>query len=281
MLLISNSDIRTPPLGVMAPRSPCYIALPFLRAALRATCTSAASPFTNPVPKLHLHNLTRAPLPYNVAWHLQNELLTARRSVPDTPDALVLLEHEPVYTLGTASALSNVLFDSAALSPDAARASPDKPHLVRTERGGEVTYHGPGQLVAYPILNLARHKKDLHWYLRKLEAVVIRMLDETYGMQAGRKEGLTGVWVGDCKVCAMGLKVSRWVTMHGLALNVNTELAPFRRIVPCGIEEHDVSSLHLLLGREVYVDEARDALLKSFCAEFGPYDVEKVPSAEL
>lgn len=237
------------------------------------------NPHPRPVQSLHLYNMRDAPLPYNTAWDLQNDLLSIRRKSPETPDALILLEHEPVYTLGTASTLSNVLFNSDEFKPNQQHPSHSStPLLVRTERGGEVTYHGPGQLVAYPILNLARHKKDLHWYLRALEDVVIRMLRDAYGLTAGRKDGLTGVWVDDVKVCAIGLKVSRWITMHGLALNVCADLGPFERIVPCGIDDHDVSSLHLLVDGEICMDKAREALLQSFCEVFGPYDVECIPA---
>jgi lipoyl(octanoyl) transferase len=145
-----------------------------------------------------------------------------------------------------------------------------------------VTYHGPGQLVAYPIINLDRHRRDLHWYLRKLEDVVILMLGREYGLNAGRKDGLTGVWVGDDKVCALGLKVTKWITMHGLALNVTTDLYPFERIVPCGIAHHGVTSLKALLGesKAVSMDAARDQLAAAFRDVFGPYDQLVVTDVE-
>ncbi|CDF32751.1 unnamed protein product [Chondrus crispus] len=219
-------------------------------------------PSATPLSQMHLYDLTRAPVPYQQAWELQHSLADARRRDAALPDALVLLEHEPVYTLGTASSLDHA----------AASTGSDVPLLVRTERGGEVTYHGPGQLVAYPILNLARHRKDLHWYLRSLEEVVVKMLKDGYGLEAGRKEGLTGVWVGGEKVCALGLKVSRWITMHGLAVNVDVDLGAFDRIVPCGVEGKAVTSLHKL-GGHTSMDEAKRALVQSFCSVFGPYDV--------
>jgi lipoate-protein ligase B len=148
-------------------------------------------------------------------------------SVPS--DALLLLEHEPVYTLGRGAALTNVLFDPAA---------PGAPQLHRSERGGEVTYHGPGQVVGYPVLDLRRHRQDLHWYMRQVEEVVIRAL-RRWGVEGGRRAEYTGVWVqgGSRKVCAIGLNASKWVTSHGFALNATTDLAAFDKIVPCGISE--------------------------------------------
>ena len=221
-------------------------------------------------------------MPYQDAWDLQHELVTSMKKDTETPDTIILLEHEPVYTLGTASKLEHVLFDAEELRRgQTCQEEKTTPMLIRTERGGEVTYHGPGQLVAYPIMNLTRHKKDLHWYLRTLEQTVIGMLRDFYGLDACRKEGLTGVWVGDVKVCAMGLKVSKWITMHGLALNVCTDMEAFERIVPCGLSEHGVSSLHLLTGGSVDVtmDKARAHLTESFQRTFGPYEVVHMPNS--
>lgn len=219
------------------------------------------------------------PVPYQDGWAMQHELVNEMKKDSDASDALVLLEHEPVYTLGTASKVENVLFDADELRFGQTPHQKGLPMLVRTERGGEVTYHGPGQLVAYPILNLNRHKKDLHWYLRSLEDVVIDMVEQNYGLTAGRKDGLTGVWVGDVKICAMGLKVSKWITMHGLALNVKANLEPFKRIIPCGISEHGVSSLHLLAqGRDISMQDAKRQLIESFSRVFGPYDLDLVSS---
>jgi lipoyl(octanoyl) transferase len=171
-------------------------------------------------------------VPYGEAWAWQQAQVRARKQNPDLPDALMLLEHPPVYTLGQGSDPGFLKFD-----PDT---SPYELH--RIERGGEVTYHGPGQLVGYPILNLEHYQKDLHWYLRQLEEVVIRSIAH-YGLKADRIPGLTGVWIEDQKVAAIGIKVSRWITMHGFALNVCPDLAGFDRIVPCGIEGKAVASL--------------------------------------
>lgn len=171
-------------------------------------------------------------IPYETAWVWQQTLLAQRRTQPDCDDVLILLEHSPVYTLGQGSSLSFLKFD------------PDQTthHLVRTERGGEVTYHCPGQLVGYPILNLKHHQQDLHWYLRQLEEVLIRVL-ALYGLQGERVAGMTGVWVAGRKVAAIGIKVSRWITMHGFALNVCPDLSGFTQIVPCGIADKPVGSL--------------------------------------
>ncbi|GJP30666.1 hypothetical protein CLOM_g4523 [Closterium sp. NIES-68] len=150
-------------------------------------------------------------------------------SPPSPPDVLLLVQHPPVYTLGTRSDLSNLRFDPAA------ETLPGGAELFVTERGGEVTYHGPGQLVIYPILDLRRHCCDLHWYLRSLEEAIIGGLEDGFGIRAGREEGMTGVWSGGCKLAAIGVRVSRWVTFHGAALNVTTDLSAFGHIVPCGL----------------------------------------------
>ncbi|GBF99410.1 plastidial lipoyltransferase-like [Raphidocelis subcapitata] len=158
----------------------------------------------------------------------------------DTRDTVILLQHPPVYTLGAGATLAHLRFDPAA-----------PPHpLHRTERGGEVTYHGPGQLVMYPILDLSRHTRDLHWYLRALEEVVARALAEVSGLKGERVEGLTGVWVGGAKLAAIGVRARKWVTFHGLALNVCPDLRPFAAIVPCGIGDRPVGSVRTALAAE-------------------------------
>ncbi len=171
-------------------------------------------------------------IPYAVAWEWQRSLHHQRKADPTQPDVLMLLEHPPVYTLGKGSTDDFLKFD-----PDSTAFE-----LHRTERGGEVTYHCPGQLVGYAILNLVRHQQDLHWYLRQLEAVLIAVLEE-YGLAGERVPGLTGVWVRGHKVAAIGIKVSRWITLHGFALNVCPDLDGFRQIVPCGIGDRPVGSL--------------------------------------
>eukprot|EP00899_Mesostigma_viride_P000840 jgi/Mesvir1/10757/Mv13826-RA.1 len=172
--------------------------------------------------------------PYEPAWALQKEMVrvrvATRREGPPLPDALVVLQHPPVYTLGTGSSVGHLKFDAAT--------PPNGAQLYRTERGGEVTYHGPGQIVMYPILDLqSHHTADLHLYLRQLEEVVISALMSAVGLPAGRVEGLTGVWHDGAKLAAIGVRATSWVTYHGLALNVTTDLAPFDQIVPCGIAD--------------------------------------------
>ena len=158
-------------------------------------------------------------------------------------DALLLLQHEPIYTLGRGGLDEHVLFDPAA--PGAAR-------VLRADRGGEATYHGPGQLVLYPIIDLTHHGRDIHEYMRRLEEVVIRALHEcTHGrVSASREKGLTGVWVDGEKVAAIGVGMRRWIAFHGVAVNVDPDLRAFSSIVPCGIADKGVCSLRSLLGED-------------------------------
>ncbi len=199
-------------------------------------------------------------VPYAQAWRWQQQLVAERRQAPHLPntlpDALLLLEHPPVYTLGQGSTTDFLKFDPAHADLE----------LHRTERGGEVTYHCPGQLVGYPILNLRRHRQDLHWYLRELEAVLIDVLAE-YDLAAHRIDGLTGVWVEGRKVAAIGIKVSRWITFHGFALNVCPDLSGFSRIVPCGIENRPVGSLAEFCPG-LTVANVQSTVLKTFAQRF-------------
>jgi lipoyl(octanoyl) transferase len=196
---------------------------------------------------------------YAECWSYQQELLE-RRSAGEIPDTLVLTEHDHVYTVGANGVPSHILASAAEL--DALGAT-----VISTDRGGDVTYHGPGQLVAYPILDLERHRKDLHWYLRALEETIIRLLAR-YGVEAARCEPYTGVWVGQEKLCAIGVRTSRWVTMHGLALNVNTDLRYFAAIIPCGITHRGVSSLARLLDSSVDMTELSRAFVVEFAEVF-------------
>ena len=170
---------------------------------------------------------------YQQAWNYQKKLIRKRLANPELADILLLVEHPPVYTLGTGASLDHVKFD-----PD------NSPwQIYRIERGGEVTYHCPGQIVGYPILNLRYYRQDLHWYLRQLEEVIIQLLAE-YQIKGERIAGLTGVWVNQGKIAAIGIKVKRWLTMHGFALNVCCDLTGFSRIVPCGIADKSVVNLN-------------------------------------
>lgn len=186
-------------------------------------------------------------MPYKLAWEWQRSLVDARKQNPDLNDVLILLEHPPVYTLGQGSDLGFLKFDP----------NQSEYELHQIERGGEVTYHCPGQVVGYPILNLNYYQKDLHWYLRQLEEVIIRVL-AVYGLVGTRIPGLTGVWVKDRKLAAIGIKVSRWITMHGFALNVNPDLSGFDRIVPCGIADKAVGSLEQFVPGIMIEDMKRE-----------------------
>ncbi|GGK83558.1 lipoyl(octanoyl) transferase LipB [Rufibacter glacialis] len=209
---------------------------------------------------------------YQQAWEYQERLLkeivdlkTQNRALPEsekhlTPNYLLLCQHPHVYTLGKSGHESNLLLDEQGLAEKEAT-------FYKINRGGDITYHGPGQLVAYPILDLENFFTDIHQYLRLLEEAVIQTL-AAYGLQAGRIAGLTGVWLdfeeqrNPRKICALGVKCSRWVTMHGLALNVNTDLAYFGNIVPCGITDKAVTSLEKEIGRAVPLEEVEEKLLQ-------------------
>lgn len=194
---------------------------------------------------------------YGQGWEWQRSLLQQKQQDPTVPDWLLLLEHPSVYTLGTGSTTNFLKFDPQA----------EGIPVHRTERGGEVTYHTPGQLVGYPILDLRHYRQDLHWYLRQLEEVVIQAI-APYGLQGERIDGLTGVWVEGSKVAAIGIKVSRWITMHGFALNVCPDLEGFQRIVPCGIADRPVGSLAHWVPN-ISMEEMRGAIAHAFSHVFG------------
>ena len=188
----------------------------------------------------------------------QQETLVARRIAGEAGDTLVFTEHDPVFTVGVRrGAEANLLWDAAELQRRGIA-------VVTTSRGGDITYHGPGQIVGYPIISLAP-RKDLHAYLRFLEQVLINTVG-TFGLAAGRNPGKTGIWLGPRKIAAIGVAVKRWTTFHGFALNVNTDLTPFTGIIPCGITaaEGTVTSLHLELGRELDLAEVKRVLAAEF-----------------
>ncbi|MEN9216762.1 MAG: lipoyl(octanoyl) transferase LipB [Gloeomargarita sp. HHBFW_bins_162] len=194
---------------------------------------------------------------YAQAWAWQQTQVQDKIENPDVPDVLAVLEHEPVYTLGQGASLAFVRFPVGGI---------DIP-LYRTERGGEVTYHGPGQVVAYPILRLKNYGLDVHQYVRCLEQIVLNVLQE-YGIAAERKVGYTGVWVGEVKVAAIGIKVRRGVTMHGVAVNVSTDLRAFSRIVPCGIRDYGVGNVTQFCP-EINLSDVRAGLIRQFGAVLG------------
>jgi lipoyl(octanoyl) transferase len=196
-------------------------------------------------------------VPYAEALALQRSLVEDRRAGV-IGDTLLLLEHPHVLTLGVRGdgGRGHILASADVL---AARGI----EVHETGRGGDITYHGPGQLVGYPIIDLNPGRRDVHRYVRDLETVLIRTAAD-YGIQAGRVEGLTGVWVGDDKVAAIGVRIARWVTSHGFALNVSTNLDHFKLIVPCGIADRGVTSLERLLGRGVEMAEVENRIIEHF-----------------
>lgn len=201
---------------------------------------------------------------YADAWQRQDAIVQ-RRSAGEIGDTLVFTEHEPVYTFGVRKESGDHLLLAAAELE--ARGI----EVVQSNRGGDITYHGPGQIVGYPIVNLAA-RKDLHAWLRLLEQVIINTVG-MLGLAAARRPGKTGIWLGPRKVAAIGVAVRRWTTYHGFALNVNTDLAPFRGIVPCGISaaEGTVTSMQIELGRTVDLGEVKQVLAKEFWSELDKF----------
>ena len=200
-------------------------------------------------------------VPYAEALQLQRDLVDERRA-GRVPDLLLLLQHPPVITLGVKGdgGRANVRVTDARLNELGVEIS-------ETGRGGDVTYHGPGQIVGYPILDLKPDRCDVHRYVRDLEDVMIRVCAE-YGVSAGRIPGLTGTWIGNEKVGAIGVRISRWITSHGFAFNVSTNLTDFQLIVPCGITDHGVTSLEKATGRALSIAEVEDRIAAHFASVF-------------
>lgn len=217
---------------------------------------------------------------YKEAWDLQEKILlehvkikTENRNHPERenvpiPNILFFCEHPHVYTLGKSGSMDNLLLNEAQLNEKGIA-------FFHINRGGDITYHGPGQIVGYPIIDLEQFKTDIHWYLRNLEEACIRTIAE-YGIDGGRIDGLTGVWLDiegpdPRKILAIGVRCSRWITMHGFAFNVNTDLDYFGNIVPCGIDDKGVTSLSKELGRPVDIEEVKTKM-RSHMAELFGYD---------
>lgn len=194
-------------------------------------------------------------LDYKNSWNYQKEL-QKKVLIGDCSDSIIFVEHDSVYTFGKNSDKSNLL-----VSKDS------KIKIYETERGGEITYHGPGQIVCYPILNLKNFKQSVTWYMRALEEVIIETL-KLLNIKATRKDGLTGVWVKDEKIGAQGVRMSKWVTMHGFALNVNTDLRFFNDIIPCGIKDFGVTSIEKIIGKEQDLSLVKEHILISFAKVF-------------
>ena len=189
--------------------------------------------------------------PYKRTWELQKEL-QLQRIENNIDDTLLLVEHEPVYTFGK-NADENHLLQNY----------PENVKLFHIERGGDITFHGPGQIVGYPIMDLHNYKMSISWYMRTLEEVIIRSLDK-FGISADRKDGLTGVWVEDEKIAALGVRISRWVTMHGFALNINTDLSYYDSIIPCGIFDYGITSMKHILGEKQNISKIKSILSAVF-----------------
>ncbi|CAN0896100.1 Octanoyltransferase LIP2p, chloroplastic [Linum grandiflorum] len=241
---------------------PCPAGIPQLPSSRAFQLSKPSNPKCLSIRTCELYDLHKEIVPYKEAWDWQKHIVEEKKVLVETnqdcPDTLIVLQHRPVYTLGTGSSVQHLNFDIQ-----------DAPFDVyRTERGGEVTYHGPGQLVMYPIMNLRNHKTDLHWYLRALEEVILRVLSSAFSIKASRVEGLTGVWFGDQKLAAVGVKVSRWITYHGIALNVTTDLTPFDWIVPCGLKNKNVGSIKSLLGGGLDDSQLIETAYQSLIEEF-------------
>jgi lipoate-protein ligase B len=211
--------------------------------------------------------------PYGEVLELQRSLCRRRLAGDLTEDLLLLVEHDPVVTLGRGTRAQSLPLSPAALERQGIA-------MYEVERGGDVTFHGPGQLVGYPILDLRAHRTDLHWYLRRLEAALVAGLD-SLGIQAGSQPGLTGVWTRGRKLASIGIHVKQWVTFHGFALNVNTDLAYFDLIVPCGIRDVVMTSVAMELGRTDTAriwSETREAVVEEMgrAFELAPVEANEV-----
>jgi lipoyl(octanoyl) transferase len=220
---------------------------------------------------------------YQSTWDYQEELMQynlgikqAQRTADiqkveyegsETKSYFLFVEHDDVFTIGKSGSEANLLVSANELAQAGIA-------YVKTNRGGDITYHGPGQIVGYPILDLEKIKPDIVWYMRTLEEIIINTIAH-FGIKAGRLAGSTGVWLDADepklarKICAMGVRTSRWITMHGFALNVNTNLDRFKMIVPCGIQDKAVTSMQQELGQVVNIKEVQEILLQEFVKEFG------------
>jgi lipoyl(octanoyl) transferase len=209
---------------------------------------------------------------YKEAWDLQREIFELRYK-KDISDILLLLEHPHTYTLGRIADKAHMIS-----SPEFLDAN--KISVYDIDRGGDITYHGPGQIVGYPIIDLNHWQKDTHKYLRGLEEVIIRTC-AVYGISAVRDPKYTGVWVENRKIAAIGIKVSRWITMHGFAFNINSDLSFFNGIVPCGIVDKEVTSLNKELEREIDISEVKKILLDNFKLFFEYDSVNTISKEDL
>ena len=201
--------------------------------------------------QLEIQILDLGQKPFKDVWSLQKKMQLQRIS-NDIGDVLILVEHDPVYTLGK-NANPDHLLQSRDRSID----------VFNIERGGDITFHGPGQLVGYPILDLTNYKKSVSWYMRSLEQLTIDVLNE-FEISANRVEGLTGVWVGDEKIAAQGVRLTKWITMHGFSININTDLSFYDGIIPCGIFNHGVTSMKEILKRTQKMEKVKSLVIDKF-----------------
>ncbi|MFH1213338.1 MAG: lipoyl(octanoyl) transferase LipB [Candidatus Neomarinimicrobiota bacterium] len=197
--------------------------------------------------------------PYGKTWEIQKQL-HADRLAGKIPDTLILVEHPHVYTLGKNADARHLIASEEYLKSRGIE-------IFNVDRGGDITYHGPGQLVGYPIFNLKDHKESIAWYVNSVEEVLIRML-AGFDIRAVRIKGLTGIWINDKKIAAIGMRVARWVTMHGFALNVSTDLSLYSGIIPCGIATKGVTRM-CDLNPAVSIEEVKAAIIKEFVKQFG------------
>lgn len=203
---------------------------------------------------------------YRPVWALQRRL-QQQRIAGEIPDTLLFVEHNPVYTIGKNGTDLHVIASESYLKQRGIE-------VVAVDRGGDVTYHGPGQLVGYPIFNLNQHHKSVSGYMRQLEDVFIQALSRKWGIESQRKDGYTGAWIGNEKIVAMGVRISRWVTMHGFAMNVKPELEHFQGIIPCGIFEYGVTSLQEQLNADIPMSQVKDVILDAFKTVFSFSEVQ-------
>jgi len=193
---------------------------------------------------------------YTETWEIQKEL-QAKRISGQIDDQLLLVEHPPVYTLGKNAPIEDLLIKDN-----------DDISIIQTDRGGKITFHGPGQLVGYPIIDLNNYKRSISWYMRELEQLIINVLLD-YNINSQRKKGLTGIWVKDKKIAALGVRISRWVTMHGFSLNINPDLSYYEGIVPCGITDFGVTSMAEILEKKCpKISDIKLAIIDYFSSQF-------------
>ncbi len=215
--------------------------------------------------KTKIHNIDILDLglkSYQESWNFQKEMLK-KRSNNEINDTLIFVEHEPVFTLGKNANENHILQNY-----------PENIKTFHVERGGDVTYHGPGQLVGYPIIDLRNYKKSISWYMRSLEQVIIETLLD-FDIQSERKNGLTGVWYKNEKIAALGVRVSKWITMHGFSLNIDPDLNNYNSIIPCGIFEYGVTSMSKILNKNINLGSVKNSLKIKFLDQFNIKNIEK------